>query len=107
MKHEISSCVLRGSIRLSVTGGLQARRTLSGLLKQGKDALRQQDPDEAILAAKQVPLPFHLKGIAAPACSPPTGHVLPSKAEIMPETSRQDGIVPEGTLIIGARTRRP
>ena len=36
-------------------GGLQARRTLSGLLKQGKDALRQQDPDEAILAAKQVP----------------------------------------------------
>ena len=32
----------------------QARRTLSGLLKQGKDALRQQDPDEAVLAAKQV-----------------------------------------------------
>ncbi|CAK0782941.1 hypothetical protein CVIRNUC_006136 [Coccomyxa viridis] len=31
----------------------QARRTLSGLLKQGKDALRQQDPDEAVLAAKQ------------------------------------------------------
>ena len=35
---------------------LQARRTLSGLLKQGKDAIRQQDPDEAILAAKQASL---------------------------------------------------
>lgn len=32
----------------------QARRTLSGLLRKGKEALRESDPSEAILAAKQV-----------------------------------------------------
>ncbi|CAL8470685.1 g10227 [Coccomyxa elongata] len=31
----------------------QARRTLSGLLRKGKEALRESDPSEAILAAKQ------------------------------------------------------
>ena len=48
---------------------LQARRTLSGLLKQGKDALRQQDPDEAVLAAKQV------------------SHALPGRRSLLPDAS--------------------
>ena len=32
----------------------QARRTLSGLLRKGKEGLRENDASEAILAAKQV-----------------------------------------------------
>lgn len=41
---------------------LQARRTLSGLLRKGKEALRENDADEAILTAKQASLqiPFLL-----------------------------------------------
>ena len=32
----------------------QARRTLSGLLRKGKEALRERDADEAVLTANQV-----------------------------------------------------
>jgi hypothetical protein len=45
---------------------LQARRTLSGLLRKGKEALRESDPGEAVLAAKQVcahDRPFDFKPI--------------------------------------------
>lgn len=38
----------------------QARRTLSGLLRKGKEALRESDAGEAILAGKQARVPLYL-----------------------------------------------
>ena len=58
----------------------QARRTLSGLLKQGKDALRQQDPDEAVLAAKQV------------------SHALPRRHALLPDASNRTPMKEEELL---------
>ena len=39
---------------VSALGCSQARRTLSGLLRKGKEALRENDAGEAVLAARQV-----------------------------------------------------
>jgi hypothetical protein len=42
----------------------KARRTLSGLLRKGKQALREKDANEAILAARQVLLCLHFFAVA-------------------------------------------
>ncbi len=69
----------------------QARRTLSGLLRKGKEALREKDADEATLTAKQVPKqatrcfeklpcagPAGLPGVhSSPQPAPVMGHAAP------------------------------
>ena len=65
----------------------QARRTLSGLLRKGKEALRERDADEAVLTANQVPClePAHARHpvpLPAWSCSAPAAASLCARGDL-------------------------